>query len=102
MRAPSGVPAEEKIKVNDIMAVRETAAHLVDGFEDRARAFVQVQNGCDHRSTVCIIPYGRGNSRSLPLGEGVGQERPLCERGYREVVLTGGELTGYGSNRPAD
>ena len=100
MRAPFGVPAEEKIKVNDIMAVRETAAHLIDGFEDRARAFVQVQNGCDHRCTFCIIPYGRGNSRSVPMGEVVGQVRRLCERGYREVVLTGVDLTGYGSNLP--
>jgi threonylcarbamoyladenosine tRNA methylthiotransferase MtaB len=100
MRAPFGVPAEEKINVNDIMAVRETAAHLIDGFEDRARAFVQVQNGCDHRCTFCIIPYGRGNSRSVPMGEVVGQVRRLCERGYREVVLTGVDLTGYGSNLP--
>jgi threonylcarbamoyladenosine tRNA methylthiotransferase MtaB len=100
MRAPFGVAAEEKIKVNDIMAVREAAAHLLDGFEDRARAFVQVQNGCDHRCTFCIIPYGRGNSRSVPMGEVVGQVRRLCERGYREVVLTGVDLTGYGSNLP--
>jgi threonylcarbamoyladenosine tRNA methylthiotransferase MtaB len=99
-RAPFAVPAEEKIKVNDIMAVRETAAHLVDGFEGRVRAFVQVQNGCDHRCTFCIIPYGRGNSRSVPMGEVVGEVRSLCERGCREVVLTGVDLTGYGSNLP--
>src|SRR5262249_60656265 len=83
------VGAEEKCRVNDIMAVRDTAAHLVDGIEGRARAFVQVQNGCDHRCTFCIIPYGRGNSRSVPMGEVVTQVRRLVERGYREVVLTG-------------
>src|ERR1700730_624776 len=99
-RAPFAVPAEEKIKVNDIMAVRETAAHLADGFEGRVRAFVQVQNGCDHRCTFCIIPYGRGNSRSVPMGEVVAQVRSLCERGCREAVLTGVDLTGYGSNLP--
>src|SRR5262249_46045017 len=92
--------AEEKIAVNDIMAVTETAAHLVDGLEGRARAFVQVQNGCDHRCTFCIIPYGRGNSRSVPLGAGVAQVRRLCARGYREVVLTGVDLTSYGGNLP--
>ena len=68
-RAPFGLAAEEKVAVNDIMAVTQTAAHLIDGFEGRARAFVQVQNGCDHRCTFCIIPYGRGNSRSVPMGE---------------------------------
>jgi threonylcarbamoyladenosine tRNA methylthiotransferase MtaB len=99
-RAPFAVPAEEKIRVNDIMAVRETAAHLADGFEGRVRAFVQVQNGCDHRCTFCIIPYGRGNSRSVPMGEVVAQVRSLCERGCREAVLTGVDLTGYGSNLP--
>jgi threonylcarbamoyladenosine tRNA methylthiotransferase MtaB len=92
--------AEEKIAVNDIMAVTETAAHLIDGLEGRARAFVQVQNGCDHRCTFCIIPYGRGNSRSVPMGEVVAQVRRLCARGYREVVLTGVDLTGYGANLP--
>ena len=93
-----GLAAEEKIAVNDIMAVRETATHLIDGLEGRARAFVQVQNGCDHRCTFCIIPYGRGNSRSVPMGEVVAQVRRLCERGYREVVLTGVDLTSYGGN----
>jgi len=92
--------AEEKIAVNDIMAVTETTAHLIDGLEGRARAFVQVQNGCDHRCTFCIIPYGRGNSRSVPMGEVVAQVRRLCARGYREVVLTGVDLTSYGSNLP--
>jgi threonylcarbamoyladenosine tRNA methylthiotransferase MtaB len=99
-RDPFGLSAEEKISVNDIMAVKETAAHLVDGLEGRARAFVQVQNGCDHRCTFCIIPFGRGNARSVPMGEVVAQVRVLCERGYREVVLTGVDLTSYGSNLP--
>jgi len=98
--ASFGLAAEEKIAVNDIMAVRETAAHLIDGLEGRSRAFVQVQNGCDHRCTFCIIPYGRGNSRSVPMGEAVAQVRKLCARGYREVVLTGVDLTSYGGNLP--
>ncbi|HAQ74948.1 MAG TPA: tRNA (N(6)-L-threonylcarbamoyladenosine(37)-C(2))-methylthiotransferase MtaB, partial [Hyphomonas sp.] len=79
----------EKVRVNDIMSVRETAAHLIDGMEGRARAYVQVQNGCDHRCTFCIIPYGRGNSRSVPAGEVVNQVRRLVETGHYEVVLTG-------------
>ena len=95
-----GVAASEKVRVNDIMAVRDTAPHLVDGFEGRTRAFVQVQNGCDHRCTFCIIPYGRGNSRSVPMGDVVGQVRRLVENGYREVVLTGVDLTSYGSDLP--
>ena len=99
-RASFGVAAEEKIAVNDIMAVRETAAHLIDGLEGRSRAFVQVQNGCDHRCTFCIIPYGRGNSRSVPMGEAVAQVRRLCARGYHEIVLTGVDLTSYGGNLP--
>jgi threonylcarbamoyladenosine tRNA methylthiotransferase MtaB len=89
-----------KIKVNDIMAVREAAAHAVDGCEGRVRAFVAVQNGCDHRCTFCVIPYGRGNSRSVPMGQVVAQVRALCERGYREIILTGVDLTSYGSNLP--
>ena len=92
--------AEEKIVVNDIMAVTETAAHLVDGFDGRARAFVQVQNGCDHRCTFCVIPYGRGNARSVPMGDVVAQVRRLVANGYREAVLTGVDLTSYGSNLP--
>jgi threonylcarbamoyladenosine tRNA methylthiotransferase MtaB len=92
--------AEEKIRVNDIMAVKETALHLIDGMVGRARAFVQVQNGCDHRCTFCIIPYGRGNSRSVPMGEVVAQVRRLTEHGYREVVLTGVDITSYGANLP--
>jgi threonylcarbamoyladenosine tRNA methylthiotransferase MtaB len=99
-RAPFGLDRDEKVAVNDIMAVRQTAAHLVDGLDGRARAFVQVQNGCDHRCTFCIIPYGRGHSRSVPMGEVVAQVRRLSERGYREVVLTGVDLTGYGANLP--
>jgi threonylcarbamoyladenosine tRNA methylthiotransferase MtaB len=97
---PFDLAAEEKIAVNDIMAVNETAAHLVDGLEGRARAFVQVQNGCDHRCTFCIIPYGRGNSRSVPMGEVVREARRLTERGYRELVLTGVDLTSYGTRLP--
>jgi threonylcarbamoyladenosine tRNA methylthiotransferase MtaB len=99
-RAPFGIGAEEKVAVNDIMAIKETSAHLIDGLEGRARAFVQVQNGCDHRCTFCIIPYGRGNSRSVPMGEVVAQIRRLVENGYREVVLTGVDLTSYGANLP--
>ncbi len=100
-RAPTfGIESEEKIAVNDIMAVKEAAPHLIEGLEGRARAFVQVQNGCDHRCTFCIIPYGRGNSRSVPMGEVVHQVRLLAERGYREVVLTGVDLTSYGENLP--
>jgi threonylcarbamoyladenosine tRNA methylthiotransferase MtaB len=99
-RAPFGIAAEEKVAVNDIMMVTQTATHLIDGVEGHARAFVQVQNGCDHRCTFCIIPYGRGNSRSVPMGEVVTQVRTLCARGYREVVVTGVDLTSYGANLP--
>jgi threonylcarbamoyladenosine tRNA methylthiotransferase MtaB len=95
-----GLGAEEKIAVNDIMAIKQTAAHLIDGLDGRARAFVQVQNGCDHRCTFCIIPYGRGNSRSVPMGEIVTQIRRLVDHGFREVVLTGVDLTSYGGNLP--
>jgi threonylcarbamoyladenosine tRNA methylthiotransferase MtaB len=91
---------EPRVRVNDIMAVRDTAPHLIEGFEGRARAFVQVQTGCDHRCTFCIIPYGRGNSRSVPMGEVVAQVRRLVENGYREVVLTGVDITGYGGGLP--
>ena len=85
----------DRVRVSDIMTARETAPHLVSGFEGRARAFVQVQNGCDHRCTFCIIPYGRGNSRSLPLNQIVEQTRRLVDAGYREIVLTGVDLTSY-------
>ncbi|MDA0342263.1 MAG: tRNA (N(6)-L-threonylcarbamoyladenosine(37)-C(2))-methylthiotransferase MtaB [Proteobacteria bacterium] len=92
--------AEPRIMVNDIMGVTETAPHLVAGFEGRARAFVQVQQGCDHRCTFCIIPFGRGNSRSVAIGEVVRQARILVDNGYRELVLTGVDITSYGSDLP--
>jgi len=91
---------DAKIAVTDIMTVTETAAHLVDGIDGRVRAFVQVQNGCDHRCTFCIIPYGRGPSRSVPMGAVVAQVRRLVENGYREVVLTGVDITSYGGDLP--
>lgn len=97
-----GIAASEKVAVNDIMAVREQALHLVDGLTGRSRAFVQVQNGCDHRCTFCIIPFGRGNSRSVPMGEVVAQVRKLVENGYREVVLTGVDITSYGQGLPGE
>jgi threonylcarbamoyladenosine tRNA methylthiotransferase MtaB len=105
MQAETWRPTEllgghEKVRVNDIMSVRETAAHLIDGMEGRARAYVQVQNGCDHRCTFCIIPYGRGNSRSVPAGEVVNQVRRLVETGHYEVVLTGVDLTSWGADLP--
>ena len=86
--------------VSDIMAARETAAHLVTEFAGRARAFVQVQQGCDHRCTFCIIPFGRGPSRSVPVGAVVAQVRALVEAGYREIVLTGVDITSYGPDLP--
>jgi threonylcarbamoyladenosine tRNA methylthiotransferase MtaB len=101
LAAASFLPASpERVLVNDIMAVRETAAHLVEGFEGRARAFVQVQQGCDHRCTFCIIPYGRGNSRSVPVGAVVEQARLLVEKGFAELVLTGVDITAYGADLP--
>jgi threonylcarbamoyladenosine tRNA methylthiotransferase MtaB len=90
----------EPVRVNDIMSVTETAGHLITGIEGRARAFVQIQNGCDHRCTFCIIPYGRGNSRSVSLGAVVDQVRTLVEQGTREVVLTGVDITSYGADLP--
>src|SRR5690349_5504214 len=93
-------PAEQKIKADDIMSVRQAPAPLTDGFAGRVRAFIAVQNGCDHRCTFCIIPHARGNSRSVPMGEVVRAVRSLCERGFREVVLTGVDLTSYGSRLP--
>ncbi|TQF26416.1 2-methylthioadenine synthase [Bradyrhizobium sp. UNPF46] len=93
--------ASEKIAVSDIMAIREMAPHLVDGYaRGLPRVFVQVQNGCDHRCTFCIIPYGRGNSRSVPMGAVVEQVRNLAERGHAEIVLTGVDLTSYGADLP--
>ena len=95
-----GLPLNDKVQVNDIMSVRETASHLIEGMDGRARAFVQVQNGCDHRCTFCIIPYGRGPSRSVPMGLVVDQIRKLVANGYREVVLTGVDITSYGPDLP--
>ena len=91
---------EGRVRVNDIMSVRETAGHLIDGLKDRARAYVEVQNGCDHRCTFCIIPFGRGNSRSAAAGEVVEQVRRLTAQGYQEVVLTGVDITSWGSDLP--
>ena len=95
-----GVSLNDKVQVNDIMSVRETAGHLIEGMDGRARAFVQVQNGCDHRCTFCIIPFGRGPSRSVPMGAVVEQVRTLAANGYREVVLTGVDITSYGPDLP--
>ena len=100
-RAFLDVDGGEKIAVSDIMAVKEMAPHLVDGFASGLpRVFVQVQNGCDHRCTFCIIPFGRGNSRSVPMGAVVDQVRSLAERGHAEIVLTGVDLTSYGADLP--
>ncbi|WP_430465500.1 tRNA (N(6)-L-threonylcarbamoyladenosine(37)-C(2))-methylthiotransferase MtaB [Tabrizicola sp.] len=99
LRPADFIGATEKVQVNDIMAVRETAGHLIDGF-GRHRAYVQVQNGCDHRCTFCIIPYGRGNSRSVPAGVVVEQIKRLVDNGFAEVVLTGVDLTSWGADLP--
>ena len=98
--AAFGISETEKVRVNDIMSVEETAGHLIDGLTGRARAFVQVQNGCDHRCTFCIIPYGRGNSRSVPMGVVTDQIRRLVGNGYNEIVLTGVDITSYGADLP--
>jgi len=95
-----GTGDTEKVAVNDIMSVTETAGHLIEGFGNRARAYVQIQNGCDHRCTFCIIPFGRGPSRSVPAGEVVAQVRRLVENGYAEIVLTGVDMTAYGADLP--
>jgi threonylcarbamoyladenosine tRNA methylthiotransferase MtaB len=92
----------EAVQVDDIMSVTETAGHLIDGFGTRNRAYVQVQNGCDHRCTFCIIPYGRGNSRSVPAGVVVEQIKRLVGKGYNEVVLTGVDLTSWGADLPVE
>jgi threonylcarbamoyladenosine tRNA methylthiotransferase MtaB len=97
-----GIEGSERVRVNDIMSVRETASHLIQGFGTRARAYVQIQNGCDHRCTFCIIPFGRGPSRSVPAGEVVEQTRRLVEKGYAEIVLTGVDITAYGKDLPGD
>lgn len=95
-----GLPLNDKVQVNDIMSVRETAGHLIEGMDAHTRAFVQVQNGCDHRCTFCIIPFGRGPSRSVPMGLVVEQIKKLVANGYREIVLTGVDITSYGPDLP--
>lgn len=101
LRAESfGIGDHPRVAVGDIMRVRETAHHLIDGFAERTRAFVEVQQGCDHRCTFCIIPFGRGNSRSVPMGAVVEQVRALVANGTREAVLTGVDLTSYGQDLP--
>ncbi|MFQ1702359.1 tRNA (N(6)-L-threonylcarbamoyladenosine(37)-C(2))-methylthiotransferase MtaB [Loktanella agnita] len=98
--APDMIGQTEPVQVDDIMSVTETAGHLIDGFGTRSRAYVQVQNGCDHRCTFCIIPFGRGNSRSVPAGVVVDQIKRLVGTGYNEVVLTGVDLTSWGADLP--
>lgn len=100
LAAPDLIGKTERVQVDDIMSVRETAGHLIDGF-GRHRAYVQVQNGCDHRCTFCIIPFGRGNSRSVPAGVVVEQINRLVDKGFNEVVLTGVDLTSWGADLPA-
>jgi threonylcarbamoyladenosine tRNA methylthiotransferase MtaB len=95
-----GLALNDKVQVNDIMSVRETAGHLIEGMDSRTRAFVQVQNGCDHRCTFCIIPFGRGPSRSVPMGVVVDQIKKLVANGVKEVVLTGVDITSYGPDLP--
>ncbi|MHC0052252.1 tRNA (N(6)-L-threonylcarbamoyladenosine(37)-C(2))-methylthiotransferase MtaB [Actibacterium sp. D379-3] len=99
-KGPDFIGDTEKVQVDDIMSVTETAGHLIDGFGTRSRAYVQVQNGCDHRCTFCIIPFGRGNSRSVPAGVVVDQIKRLVDKGYNEVVLTGVDLTSWGADLP--
>ena len=101
LAVPDLIGVTERVQVDDIMSVRETAGHLIDGF-GRHRAYVQVQNGCDHRCTFCIIPYGRGNSRSVPAGVVVEQIQRLVDRGFNEVVLTGVDLTSWGADLPGE
>ena len=100
MEANAFSPVAEKVRVSDIMAVRETAPHMASAFADHARAFLEVQNGCDHRCTFCIIPYGRGNSRSVPAGAVVEKAKQLADAGYGEIVLTGVDVTSYGPDLP--
>jgi len=100
LKAESWRVPQTRVAVGDIMRVKETAAHFVDGFNHQARAFLEVQQGCDHRCTFCIIPFGRGPSRSVPAGAAVAAARALVEKGYREIVLTGVDLTSYGADLP--
>ena len=100
LRKGFGTDELERVRVNDIMSVKETAGHLIDGLVGRARAYVQVQNGCNHRCTFCIIPFGRGPSRSVPMGDVVAQVRRLVEGGHHEIVLTGVDMTSYGADLP--
>lgn len=97
---PAFAGMTEKVRVSDIMAVRDTAPHMASAFADHARAFLEVQNGCDHRCTFCIIPYGRGNSRSVPAGAVVDKAKQLVDAGYSEIVLTGVDVTSYGPDLP--
>ncbi|MCB1504621.1 MAG: tRNA (N(6)-L-threonylcarbamoyladenosine(37)-C(2))-methylthiotransferase MtaB [Hyphomicrobiaceae bacterium] len=92
--------SSERVLVNDIQSVTETASHMIEGFGNRSRAYVQVQNGCDHRCTFCIIPFGRGPSRSVPAGDVVAEIRQLVGLGYGEIVLTGVDITSYGGDLP--
>ncbi|MCC7267255.1 MAG: tRNA (N(6)-L-threonylcarbamoyladenosine(37)-C(2))-methylthiotransferase MtaB [Caulobacteraceae bacterium] len=98
--APGALATPERMRVSDIMSQTEVHAPAIDGLKERARAYVEVQNGCDHRCTFCIIPYGRGNSRSIPAGEVVAQVRKLADQGFAEVVLTGVDLTSWGADLP--
>lgn len=98
---PSFIENTEKALVNDIMSIKETAPQLIEGVDGRSRAFIQIQNGCNHRCTFCIIPYGRGNSRSVPIGEIVKQTQLLVNSGFNELVLTGVDMTSYGEDLPA-
>ncbi len=98
--ADFGIGESENIRVNDIMSVRENAPQMVDHFDGKTRAFLQVQNGCNHRCTFCVIPFGRGNSRSVPLGAVVTEARRLAQKGFAEIVLTGVDLTSYGADLP--
>jgi threonylcarbamoyladenosine tRNA methylthiotransferase MtaB len=98
--ADFGIGSAERVRVNDIMSVAETVPQMVDHFDGKTRAFLQVQNGCDHRCTFCVIPFGRGNSRSVPMGAAVAEARRLVEKGFPEIVLTGVDLTSYGSDLP--
>ncbi|WP_176591685.1 tRNA (N(6)-L-threonylcarbamoyladenosine(37)-C(2))-methylthiotransferase MtaB [Sphingobium sp. EM0848] len=100
METASFAPNEGKLRVSDIMAVHETAPHMASAFAEHARAFLEVQNGCDHRCTFCIIPYGRGNSRSVPAGAVIEKARELVDAGYKEIVLTGVDVTSYGPDLP--